>query len=479
MQQRARDTKSFVFSLPLFLCFIFPNSGKAQTRVIANPGLEFGVANGTVVQNDANFGFDTTFDAGSAVTSPWYTSHPTQAGVCATGGSGNCHPIEVWGTGFNTVPAAQGTNFVELNAFVSSMIYQNMYLVNGDIITYYFRHRARLDTSEQAAMVIENQNEVNIATVHTTTSPSSTTVWSVNQGTYTFTGTSGVYRVGFRAENTTSPGAGNFLDDIRITLNPLVDLKFSNALSSCEGSGNGNLFLRISGAVTSTTTVAVELINPANGNPVATDADITLTPATNSTGTPTISHTPGSSIYLITIPAGNYDGGVTPGYTSPNNDEDGIAINIASVNEGVDEPTETFAFEIKQQGTSGSTNNFVSTSSPVPGDTYFPRTNSYFIQRCICYDDANTSTPGIDSKVGVTLLGRAGADSGNWPMNRKSAHAVLESNSKGFVVTRLTTTQVSALVSPQEGMMVYDTTAKCLKVYTGTIWSCFSIPSCP
>jgi len=472
------NTLYSVFIIVLFL--ILPQKSFAQTRVIVNPGLEFGVPAASVVQNDANFGFGATFDAGSTVTSPWYTSHPTQVGACTAGFSGDCHPIEVWGTGFNNVTAAQGTNFVELNAYVSSMIYQNMYLANGDIISFSFRHRARIQTTEQAAMVIEDQNQANIATVRSTALPSNTAVWSTNQGTYTFTGTSGVYRVGFRAiVDGGSPGVGNLLDDIRITLNPLIDLKFSNALSSCEGSGNGNLFMRISGAVTSATTVAFQLIDPANGTALASDSDITVTGVANSNGTPVVTHTAGSNIYLVTIPAGNYDGGVTPGYASPTNDEDGIAINIASVNDLLDEPTETFKFEIKQQGTNGSTNNFVSTSSPIFGDTYYPQTNAYFIQKCVCYNDANTATAGADSKVGFSLLQKVTPNNGNWPASRKSAHMVLESNTKGFVISRLTTVQVNAIVSPQEGMMVYDTTAKCLKLYDGTAWSCFSTATCP
>jgi len=463
----------------LFLFLFFPQNGFAQTRVIVNPGLEFGVANTSVLQNDTNFGFGATFDAGSSVTSPWYTSHPVQANVCTPGFVGACHPVEVWGNGFAGVPAAQGSNFVELNAYVSSMIYQNMYLVNGDIISFNFMHRARSDTSERAAMVIEDQNQVNIATVRQTALPSSMSAWSSNVGSYTFTGASGVYRVGFRAINTSSPGAGNLLDDIRITLNPVIDLKFSNALSSCEGTSNGNLFMRINGAVTGATTVAFQLIDPANGTAFASDSDIIVTGVANSNGTPVVSHTTGSSFYTVTIPLGNYDGGVTPGYSSPSNDEDGISINIASVNDLIYEPNETFKFEIKQQGMNGSTTNFVSTSSPIFGDTYYGRTNDYFIQRCVCYNDANTGTAGADSKVGVSLLQKVTPNNGSWPASRKSAHMVLESNNKGFVISRLTTPQVNAIVSPQEGMMVYDTTAKCLKLYDGVAWSCFSTATCP
>ncbi|WP_379967770.1 hypothetical protein [Epilithonimonas sp. UC225_85] len=98
-----------------------------------------------------------------------------------------------------------------------------------------------------------------------------------------------------------------------------------------------------------------------------------------------------------------------------------------------------------------------------------------------CYKDPATGT-GIDSNHGITLLQRAGADNGNWPIVRKSALTVLESNSKGFVITRMTTAQITGIASPQEGMMVYDTDMKCLKINSdGTTggWSCFNTAACP
>ena len=97
---------------------------------------------------------------------------------------------------------------------------------------------------------------------------------------------------------------------------------------------------------------------------------------------------------------------------------------------------------------------------------------------CACYNNPNTST-GVDTKHGITLLKRAGESSTSWPMLRKSAHTVLESNTKGFVITRLTTQQITNLASPQEGMMVYDIDATCLKIYDGTAWSCFNTAACP
>lgn len=103
-----------------------------------------------------------------------------------------------------------------------------------------------------------------------------------------------------------------------------------------------------------------------------------------------------------------------------------------------------------------------------------------------CYNPVTNTAAGTPVKHGITLLKRAGADNGNWPMNRSSAHTALESNTKGFVITRVPTSGLSAITNPVEGMMVYDTTAKCLKIYVvdnttpaNTGWKCFSTPACP
>ena len=97
----------------------------------------------------------------------------------------------------------------------------------------------------------------------------------------------------------------------------------------------------------------------------------------------------------------------------------------------------------------------------------------------ICYRDPVRTNSGIDSNHGITLLNRAGTNNGNWPMIRKSAHTVLESNSKGFVITRIATADLGSISNPVEGMIVYDTTEKCLKLFDGTAWSCFKKATCP
>lgn len=100
------------------------------------------------------------------------------------------------------------------------------------------------------------------------------------------------------------------------------------------------------------------------------------------------------------------------------------------------------------------------------------------IAKPFCVKPANTTGTGLNTNFGITDLGRAGETTNSWPMLRKGGWVALESNDKGFVITRMTTAQINNLTA-QEGMMVYDTDAKCLKIYDGTKWACFSTPACP
>lgn len=98
---------------------------------------------------------------------------------------------------------------------------------------------------------------------------------------------------------------------------------------------------------------------------------------------------------------------------------------------------------------------------------------------CVCYNPANNSQQGFDTKVGITTLERAGVNMDNWPMVRKSGFIALESNNKGFVINRFSTIELENIVTPQEGMMVFDTDEKCLKIYSDEKWRCFNHPTCP
>ncbi len=87
----------------------------------------------------------------------------------------------------------------------------------------------------------------------------------------------------------------------------------------------------------------------------------------------------------------------------------------------------------------------------------------------ICYKIA-TGT-GVPSFVGISTLNREEEEHGEWPESVKGGYLVLDSKEKGFVITRLSATEINAL-TPTEGMLVYDETNDCLKMYNGTDWFC-------
>lgn len=110
---------------------------------------------------------------------------------------------------------------------------------------------------------------------------------------------------------------------------------------------------------------------------------------------------------------------------------------------------------------------------------YEPTDEEY--ESCVCFRDPVITGLGSETQVGISLIkGRETLQSSdNWPQSRKSGFIALESNKQGMVVTRIAKDELDNIDSPQEGMMVYDTTDKCLKIYSDDEWRCFTKPACP
>lgn len=120
----------------------------------------------------------------------------------------------------------------------------------------------------------------------------------------------------------------------------------------------------------------------------------------------------------------------------------------------------------------------LSGQSDVAFSAYSTRSMSMY-----CLENAVSSGNALDTKIGITSQGRAGEDSSNnnWPMVRKGGYVALESNTKPFVPTRIATAELVNITNPVEGMMVYDTTANCLKIYVNSSigWRCYNKKTCP
>ncbi|WP_153393911.1 thrombospondin type 3 repeat-containing protein [Chryseobacterium vaccae] len=115
------------------------------------------------------------------------------------------------------------------------------------------------------------------------------------------------------------------------------------------------------------------------------------------------------------------------------------------------------------------------------------------VSACIppfCYKPGILAGTALNTKMGITALGRAGVNADNWPMVRKGGWIALEAKTKGFVPNRIAFDASGNPVGIPaanfvEGMMVYDTTNKCMKMYTlkegdaSMKWHCISTQTCP
>ncbi|RKE90143.1 hypothetical protein BXY58_0736 [Epilithonimonas arachidiradicis] len=210
--------------------------------------------------------------------------------------------------------------------------------------------------------------------------------------------------------------------------------------------------------------------------------------------TSTNCYSPGSKLITVTniccnIPTVNLnttqyaappDGSTLVWYSTRNHLNGTLVNNSAAVGEGVYWP---YFFN-------ASTNTYTMAGAPVL---------VAIDDLCACYKPgATTGGTVLDTKVGISALGRAGTnDADNWPMTRKGGHIALESKTKAFVPNRVAfsdadndpfTPDVPVGIAPAnfvEGMMVYDTTNKCMKLYTtmdnglSYAWYCISTPTCP
>lgn len=201
--------------------------------------------------------------------------------------------IELWDSNFQGVPAYAGSVFAEMNANVPGALYQNICMVNGESIGWTFAHRARSGgpATQTARFQIATSGGTLIQALATQSSIVNN-VWNVNTGTTTYTGASGIQRVQFV---TTDPGSlGNFLDDIRITLNPFIELSTASA-AGVESLATANLpTLTVNGTLFAARTVNVSI----TGGTAVRGTDYT-TPG-------------GGASFTVTIPAGTYQNTAVP-----------------------------------------------------------------------------------------------------------------------------------------------------------------------
>ncbi len=311
----------------------------------------------------------------------WFSTHPT-TGFSGDGdsrykdsrtGQNFKHLVEIWANSFSGVPAADGTQFAELNAQADSALYQDILVFAGEQIPWSASHRGRgsATTADVAEVFISDPNNwtgpkfsgtklysTQIATANDgsprgITSPTGTSTSPNNNGwvkySDTWSGplTTKKYRFAFQSVSTASNNntIGNFLDNIQIKLSSVVDLVNPN-ISQVNPTENSVYYLpvRINGKLESQATVEVDvslggsdftnytLNTLASGTNAAVPSGVTATKLANGN-------------VRITIPAGLYD---------PNNPAQYISVPI-NFNQALSTNNKTAVFTIvSASGGSGS-----------------------------------------------------------------------------------------------------------------------------
>lgn len=132
--------------------------------------------------------------------------------------------IELWGDGFDGVPAAEGGSFAELNANSAGTLYQDVVTTPGQTMHWTLLHRARVGTDVMQVLIGDaNTADPNGATGWDFTSEDladDTTAWGTHTGDYVVPAGQTCTRFAFRA---VSSGAGidsygNFLDAVAFSI---------------------------------------------------------------------------------------------------------------------------------------------------------------------------------------------------------------------------------------------------------------------
>lgn len=370
------------------------NTNNGAVRSIANPSFEL---------FDVAWAFTRWAHIDQSSMRGWFTTAPTSGyAYCCSGGAdvapgGTGRLIEVIpetndfnndpspGYSIPNSPAPDGTYYSELNADYYSMLYQPICMANGETFSFSFYHHTRqinstdivefrlgIPTSGLPANSVAGnsgysrqimrgatQQGATFATVTpTVTSYTGTTGltgvvqsngWVQYSGTHTLpaSGWSGIYNLGFVSIQGTSASVGNLLDSIQIDLTPLVDIGTTRDNSAAEGGSAQSINLRINGKVPAGMKIALRKI----GGSATPDTDFSLGTPNNATyGNGSITHTAGSDLWLVTVPAGYYDGEVFA-----SNNVGGIDIPVTYTTDGLYEPVEWAQFEVQTAGTDGST----------------------------------------------------------------------------------------------------------------------------
>ena len=127
--------------------------------------------------------------------------------------------IEIWETGSFGVPAYEGRQFAEINAYNFAALYQDVATTPGTTVIWRFAHRGRAGTDTVRVLM----GPPGGALISQGTFSTGTSAWDVKSGSYVVPAGQTVTRFQFLAVSTANGNlsVGNFIDDVRLA--PLCD----------------------------------------------------------------------------------------------------------------------------------------------------------------------------------------------------------------------------------------------------------------
>lgn len=137
------------------------------------------------------------------------------------------HQVEVWGSGYNGVPAYEGTDFVELNAFQVSTLYQDTSGVPaGALLGFHFAHRGRsgVDTLRLTITDLGADNAIgggDDTVLFTSLYADGNTAWGYYTNASPLVALGNDLRFAYESVSAAggNPAIGNFLDDADFGVN--------------------------------------------------------------------------------------------------------------------------------------------------------------------------------------------------------------------------------------------------------------------
>lgn len=85
----------------------------------------------------------------------------------------------------------------------------------------------------------------------------------------------------------------------------------------------------------------------------------------------------------------------------------------------------------------------------------------------VCVKPGSTVNGGDPTKIGISNSENTRS---TWPDDIKNGFLALDSKSKGMIISRVTNSNL--ITEPKLGMLVYDISSKCVKLYNGVSWNC-------